>query len=44
MQVETPLMMATGCPFEVTKTDPMIHIPLTHGPLPTGGTNAQPAI
>jgi hypothetical protein len=42
--METPLMMATGCPLEVTKTDPMTHMPLMQGPLPAGGTKAQPAI
>jgi hypothetical protein len=43
-QTETPLNMATGWPFEVTKSEPRIHWPVTHGPLPTGGTNAQPAM
>jgi len=42
--METPVKSATGCPFEVTCSDPMIHIPVTHGPFPPGGTNAQPAI
>jgi hypothetical protein len=36
-------MMATGCPCEKTCTAPTTHCAVTHGPLPAGGTNAQPA-
>ena len=36
-------MMTSGCPSESTRTAPTIHCPVTHGPLPAGGTKAQPA-
>ena len=36
-------MMASGCPCETTRTAPTIHCPVTHGPLPAGGTKAHPA-
>jgi hypothetical protein len=39
----TPVINASGCPLEVTMTEPTIHIAVTHGPLPAGGTKAQPA-
>jgi hypothetical protein len=38
-----PVMTATGCPSEVTRTAPTTHCAVTHGPLPTGGANAHPA-
>jgi hypothetical protein len=43
-QMETPVIMARGCPCETTRTVPTIHWPVTHGPLPAGGMKAQPAI
>jgi hypothetical protein len=43
MQIDTPLMITTGCPIEVTRTAPTTHCPVTHGPLPAGGTKAHPA-
>jgi hypothetical protein len=30
--------------MEVTNREPTTHWPVTHGPLPTGGTKAQPAM
>ena len=42
-QVETPLRMATGWPLDWTQSEPMIHIPVTQGPFPAGGTKAHPA-
>lgn len=42
--IATPVMIASGCPIEVTCTDPTTHCAVTHGPLPAGGTKAQPAI
>jgi hypothetical protein len=35
---------SSGCPFDVTRTAPVIHCAVTHGPLPPGGTKAQPAM
>ena len=40
--MDTPVMMATGCPLDSTWVAPTTHCPVTHGPLPAGGTNAQP--
>lgn len=40
------LSTTSGCPFEVTRSDPVggSHIAVTHGPLATiGGGSAQPA-
>jgi hypothetical protein len=42
-QVDTPVRIANGCPFDVTCSEPSTHMPVTQGPLPAGGTNAQPA-
>ena len=42
-QTAMPLKIATGWPSEVTRNDPVTHWAVTQGPLPTGGTNAQPA-
>jgi hypothetical protein len=34
----------SGCPFEVTRVDPVTHCAVTHGPFaPGGGGNVQPA-
>ena len=41
--VATPVMITTGWPIEVTRTAPMIHCAVAHGPLPAGGANAHPA-
>jgi len=38
-----PVMMATGCPIEVTLIAPTTHWAVTQGPLPAGGANAHPA-
>jgi hypothetical protein len=43
VQRATPVMMTTGWPREVTRTAPTVHWPVTQGPLPAGGTKAQPA-
>jgi hypothetical protein len=43
-QTETPLRIATGCPFDITCSAPITHIPVTQGPLPAGGANAHPAM
>jgi hypothetical protein len=34
----------SGCPLDVTRTEPVVNCPVTQGPLPFGGGgNAQPA-
>jgi hypothetical protein len=34
----------SGCPFEVTRVEPVVHVALTQGPLPAvGGGKVQPA-
>lgn len=38
-----PVMIATGCPIEVTRIAPTTHSAVTQGPLPAGGMKAQPA-
>ena len=38
-----PVMIATGCPIEVTLIAPTTHCAVTQGPLPGGGTKAHPA-
>src|SRR5271169_3539235 len=43
-QTEVPVIMATGWPFEMTMVAPTTHWPVTQGPLPAGGTKAQPAM
>jgi hypothetical protein len=43
VQVDMPVMITTGCPSEVTRTAATVHCPVTHGPLPPGGMNGQPA-
>jgi hypothetical protein len=43
VQIDTPVMIASGCPSESTRSAPTSHWPVTHGPLPPGVTNAQPA-
>jgi hypothetical protein len=35
--------MTSGWPVDVTRVAPTDHCPVTHGPLPPGGTNAHPA-
>ncbi|MFM9595533.1 hypothetical protein ACKI1J_24750 [Streptomyces scabiei] len=40
-QVALPPWMASGCPIEVTRTLPVVHVALAHGPPETGG-NGQP--
>ena len=42
-QIETPVMIATGCPFENTRVAPTTHWPVTHGPLPAAARTAHPA-
>ncbi len=42
-QTDTPVMMTSGWPSDTTRTAPTTHWPVTHGPLPAGGTKAQPA-
>ena len=44
VQVAVPVMITTGCPPAVTRVAPTVHCAVTHGPLPLGGVNAQPAI
>ena len=44
VQIDAPLRIATGCPFDCTLVEPVIHCPVTHGPFPAGGANAHPAI
>lgn len=41
-QTATPLKMASGVPFEVTRVVPTVHIPVTQGP-GAGGTSGHPA-
>src|SRR4051794_29120186 len=42
-QIATPVMMASGWPNDTTRTAPTTHWPVTHGPLPPGGTKGHPA-
>jgi len=42
-QTAVPVSRASGWPMEVTCTAPTTHWAVTQGPLPAGGTNAQPA-
>ena len=42
-ELDIPVMMATGCPCESTMVAPTTHWPVTHGPLPAGGTKVHPA-
>src|SRR5207244_12891079 len=37
------LCTTSGAPPTSTRAAPTTHCPLTHGPLPPGGTNGQPA-
>jgi hypothetical protein len=43
VQIDMPVMSTTGWPVASTRVAPTVHWPVTHGPLPPGGTNAQPA-
>jgi hypothetical protein len=42
MLTPTPVEIASGCPFDVTRTVPVTHWALTHGGS-GGGTRGQPA-